>query len=265
VARLPRREGAGYDAAMADTLDPNDYHGFPRQDEIIDGCPVTIATPRVPAPGRRWVWRAEFLDSFPAFDLSMLERGWHLVYMNVGNTFGCPSAMAHFDELYRELVGRRGFHPRPLLEGLSRGGLYVYAWAASNPDKVGLIYGDNPVCDFKSWPGGRGAGPGSARDWEELKRCYGFRSDAEALAWPGNPVDRLEPIVAAGIPVIHVFADADEAVPWEENTGALAERIRELGGRIELWRKPGRRHHPHGPDHPAALAAWAIERSLESP
>ena len=258
--RLPRREAAGYDAGMGDT-----YHGFPRQDETIDGRPVTIVEPRGPAKRRRWVWRAEFLDSFPAFDLEMLERGWYLVYMNVGNTFGCPSAMAHFDELYRELAVGRGFHPRPLLEGLSRGGLYVYAWAASNPGKVGLIYGDNPVCDFRSWPGGRGTGPGSAADWEELKASYGFGSDAEALAWPGNPVDRLEPIVKAGIPVIHVFADADEAVPWEENTGELAERIRSLGGRIELWRKPGRRHHPHGPDSPAALASWVIERSLEAP
>jgi pimeloyl-ACP methyl ester carboxylesterase len=164
--------------------------------------------------------------------------------------------MAHFDALYDELVGRQGFHPRPLLEGLSRGGLYVYAWAASNPGKVGAIYADNAVCDIRSWPGGRGAAPGSPEDWKELKLCYGFGSDAEALAWKGNPIDRLEPIARAGIPVIHVFGDADEGVPWEENTGILAERYRALGGRIELVRKPGQKHHPHGPEDPDALADW---------
>jgi pimeloyl-ACP methyl ester carboxylesterase len=243
---------------------PDSHEGFTRTDEVIDGCPVTVVAPRDPSPGKRWVWRAEFFNAFPAFDNEMLRRGWYLAFMSVGNTFGCPSAMAHFDELYRELV-ERGFHPRPLLEGLSRGGLYVYAWAASNPDKVGAIYGDNPVCDFRSWPGGRGSGPGSPADWEELKRCYGFGSDAEALAWRGNPVDRLDPIVREGIPVVHVFGDADEAVPWEENTGLLAKRLQALGGEIHLVRKPGQGHHPHGPEDPAALAAWVIQNSRAAP
>ena len=243
---------------MASTL----YHGFERRDLVLDGCPVIIVEPRDPAPENRWIWRAEFFDAFPAFDLTMLARGWRLVYMNVGNTFGCPKAMAHFDALYQELVRRQAFHPRPVLEGLSRGGLYVYAWGSAGPGRVGAIYGDNPVCDFKSWPGGRAAGPGSPQDWEELKRCYGFATDAEALAWTRNPVDSLEPLARASIPLVHVFGDADEAVPWEENTGILAERYRSLGGKIELFRKPGQRHHPHGPDDPDALAAWMMDHAL---
>jgi pimeloyl-ACP methyl ester carboxylesterase len=241
---------------------PDTYRGFPRTDGSVDGCPVIFVEPSAPAPGRRWVWRAEFFDAFPAFDVAMLERGWHLAFMSVGNTFGCPSAMSHFDALYDELVGRRGFHPRPVLEGLSRGGLYVYAWGSAHPDRVGLVLGDNPVCHFASWPGGRGSGPGSPPDWEELKRCYGFRSDEEALAWPGNPVDRLEPLARAGVPLLHVFGDADEVVPWEENTGVLAERYGALGGSIRLERKPGQRHHPHGPENPGPTADWVIGAAI---
>ena len=237
------------------------YHGYARVDEEIDGCPVTLVAPLRPIPGRCWIWRAEFFDIFQDFDVEMLSRGWHLAFMGVGNTFGCPAAMTHFDAFYGELVANRGYSPRPVLEGLSRGGLYVYAWAAANPGKVGAIYGDNPVCDFKSWPGGRGLGPGSPPDWEELKRCYGFRDDKEALAWAGNPVDSLEPIVREEIPVVHVFGDADEIVPWPENTGLLASRITALGGSIELVRKPGQRHHPHGPPDVPALASWIESHS----
>lgn len=236
----------------------NTYRGYRRHDFQLDETSVTLIEPRDSAPGRRWVWRAEFFDAFPAFDLEMLGRGWWLAYMNVGNTFGCPSAMDRFDLFYEKLTGEYGFHRRPVLEGLSRGGLYVYNWAARNPEKVGLIYADNPVCDFKSWPGGRGSGPGSAEDWAALLRCYGFASEDEALSWRGNPLDQVEAIVREGIPLVHVYGDADEVVPWDENTGAMIERVQTLGGSIQTFLKPGALHHPHGPENPEELADWVI-------
>ena len=67
-----------------------------------------------------------------------------------------------------------------------------------------VIYGDAPVCDFKSWPGGRGKGKGSPADWRELLKCYAFKDEAEALAYRGNPVDILQPLVKAKIALIHV-------------------------------------------------------------
>ncbi len=30
--------------------------------------------------------------------------------------------------------------------------LYVFNWAAENPDKVACVYVDNPVLDLQSWP-----------------------------------------------------------------------------------------------------------------
>lgn len=236
----------------------NTYCGFARHDFRLGENEVIVVQPQHPAPGRRWVWRAEFFGAFPAFDLAMLEQGWWLAFINVGNTFGCPDAMRRFDAFHQEMTGTYGFHPRPVLEGLSRGGLYVYNWAAANLDKVGLIYADNPVCDFKSWPGGKGSGPGSAGDWVALQKCYHFASEAEALAWTGNPVDNLASLIKAGIPLVHSFGDADETVPWTENTGLLAERVVALGGSIRLERKTGCTHHPHGPADPATLVAWVL-------
>jgi len=241
----------------------NTYRGYRRHDFQIGENAVIVIEPNNPAPGQRWVWRAEFFDAFPAFNLEMLERGWWIAYMGVGNTFGCPSAMARFDVFYKEMTGKYGFHKKPILEGLSRGGLYVYNWAAKNTGKVGLIYADNPVCDFRSWPGGKGKGPGSKGDWEALFQCYGFQSEEEALAWPGNPVDNLAPIIKAGIPLVHSFGDADQVVPWEENTKIMAERAEALGAKIQLYRKPGCLHHPHGPEDPVAFADWVLAHVLE--
>lgn len=121
---------------------PTDYHGFLRHDFTVDDCPAIVVQPNNPIPDRPWVWRAEFFDAFPLFDLAMLERGCYLAYIQVGNTFGCPSALAHWNVFYEELTGRYGLSPKPILEGLSRGGLYIYNWAAAHPHSVGCLYGD---------------------------------------------------------------------------------------------------------------------------
>ncbi|MEZ6059368.1 MAG: hypothetical protein R3C19_03295 [Planctomycetaceae bacterium] len=73
------------------------------------------------------------------------------------------------------------------------------------------------MCDFKSWPGGKGKGKGSPRDWQLVMETYGFRDEAEAMAYDGNPVDNLKPLAEAGVPLLHVYGDADDVVPWDEH------------------------------------------------
>ena len=222
------------------------WFGFDRYDFEVEGKPVLVVMPKVTAPGRPWVWHGEFFGHKPNPDLALLGRGFHVVYMSVPDLLGAPEAVAHWNALYRELTTRHGFAKKAALVGLSRGGLYVYNWAIANPDRVACLYGDAPVCDFKSWPGGKGKGPGSAHDWQLVKERYGFQSDAEALAYKGNPVDNLAPLTGAKVPLLHVYGDADDVVPWEENTKLIAERYEKLGGSITLIAKKGVGHHPHG-------------------
>lgn len=159
-----------------------------------------------------------------------------------------------------------GFAKRAALIGLSRGGLYCYNWAIANPDKVVCIYADAPVCDFKSWPGGKlkglGKGDGSTAEWQKLLMAYGFKSDAQAIAYRGNPVDNLKPLADANIPLLHVYGDADTTVPWDENTGAVAKRYRKLGGNITLIRKPGVGHHPHGLNDPTPIVEFIMKYAV---
>lgn len=224
----------------------SDWFGFSRYDFEVDGKPALIVAPKQIAPGRPWVWHGEFFGHKPNPDLALLGRGFHVVYLSIPDMLGCPEAVRHWNTLYRELTQRYGLAAKPALVGLSRGGLYCYNWAIANPNQVACLYGDAPVCDFKSWPGGKGKGPGSPRDWQLVLERYGFKSDPEALAYPGNPVDNLRGLALAKVPLLHVYGDADEVVPWEENTGLVAQRYRQLGGDITLIAKPGVKHHPHG-------------------
>lgn len=222
------------------------WNGFDRYDFEVDGKSVLVVTPKEPAKGRPWVWHGEFFGHKPAPDVALLKEGFHIVYLKVPDMLGSPKAVKHWDACYAKMTGEFRLAKKVALVGLSRGGLYCYNWAIANPDKVACLYADAPVCDFKSWPGGKGKGPGSARDWKLVMEQWGFKDEAEALAYGGNPVDNLKPLADAKVPLLHVFGDADEVVPWEENTGLIAERYPKLGGSITLIRKPGVKHHPHG-------------------
>lgn len=242
------------------------FEGFEKREFLFEGQAVTIVCPQQSLTRRFWAWKGEFLDAFPKADLALLRKGLHLVYLSFPDQFGSPAAVQKWNNLYALLTGSYGFEPKVALIGMSRGGLYCYQWAAANPDQVACIYGDAPVCDMRSWPGGKGKGAGSSADWQKVMTVFGFKSEAEAITYPLNPVDRLAPLAAAAIPILHVYGDADDVVPWDENTGILAARYRTLGGQITLITKPGCGHHPHGLDDPAPITdfIWRHTASLLS-
>ena len=146
------------------------------------------------------------------------------------------------------------------LEGLSRGGLIIFNWAAKNPDKVASIYADAAVCDFKSWPGGKGRGEGSKPNWAECLKAYGL-TEEEAMPYKGNPIDDLQALAKAGIPLLHVCGDADKIVPIEENTRIVERRYKELGGSIQVIVKPGVGHHPHSLKDPRPIVEFVLQHS----
>jgi pimeloyl-ACP methyl ester carboxylesterase len=223
------------------------WNGFTRHHFTVDGRSAWVVEPKQAAPGKPWSWCMEFPDAFTSRCAApaLLAKGYHHVHISVGNTFGCPAAVKHFNAFY-EILTAKGLNRKVTLIGISRGGLYSYRFASENPDRVAVIYGDAPVCDFKSWPGGKGKGKGSKGDWKSLLDCYQFKDEAEALAYPGNPIDVLEPLAKAKVALIHVVGDADDVVPVAENTAIVEERYRKLGGTIQVVHKPGVKHHPHG-------------------
>lgn len=239
-----------------------EWNGFRRYDFQVDDRPVLVVVPETPAPGVPWVWHGEFFGHKPAPDIALLKRGFHIVYMSVPDMLGSPQAVSHWNAFYKELTSQYHFSARPALVGLSRGGLYCYNWAIANPQHVACIYADAAVCDFKSWPGGKGKGKGSPRDWKLVLERYGFKDDAEAMAYTRNPVDQLAPLAKAKVPLLHVYGDADDVVPWDENTGLIAERYRVLKGEITLIAKPGIGHHPHGLPDSTPIVDFIVQHTL---
>jgi pimeloyl-ACP methyl ester carboxylesterase len=237
------------------------WHGFDRYDFTVD-VPgekqprgAIVVAPRVAAPGRPWIWWAEFFGHRPEPEIALLGRGYHVVHLKTQDLFGAPKAMAAWDVFYKRLVERHGFAAEAGYVGISRGGLYCYNWASLHPDRVACIYADGPVCDIKTWPLAKGRGPGNPGEIPRLFAAYDVDSEEALLKVVLNPIDRLEPLAKAGIPLLHVYGDADTPVPWDQNTGVVAERYKALGGRITLIAKPGV-GHVHGLDDSTPLVQF---------
>jgi len=239
----------------------SNWQGYRCENFTSDGRDCVLVQPKVQMRPKTWIWRTEFFGAFPSLDLALLDAGFHLAYIDVQNMYGAPIAMRHMDGFYRQLTGTFGLATKCVLEGFSRGALFALNWAALNPQFVACLYLDAPVCDFKSWPGGRGKGKGSVDDLQSLKQVYGFTDD-EALAYTFNPVDNLAPIAAAGIPIIAVYGEADVDLPPEENILLLQTRYQALGGDITLIAKPGIGHHPHSLADPTPLSTFILSRVM---
>ncbi|NQV26389.1 MAG: alpha/beta hydrolase [Rhodopirellula sp.] len=236
------------------------WHEFARHDFKVDDRACIVVSPEKAAEGNPWIWRARFFGHEPQADLEMLKRGYHIAYCDVGNLFGNPEAVKHWDAFYEFLTTKHGFAKKVALEGMSRGGLIIYNWAAANPEKVACLYGDAPVCDFKSWPGGKGNGKGSAGSWQDCLKAYGL-TEEQALKYDRNPIDQLKPLADAKIPILHVVGDADNVVPVAENSAIIEKRYRELGGSFQVISKPGIGHHPHALKDPTPIVEFFLKHT----
>jgi pimeloyl-ACP methyl ester carboxylesterase len=239
------------------------WHGYDRYDFIHDQRNCIVVTPKVSAKHRPWVWRARFFGHEPQTDLALLEKGFHLVYMDVADLYGCPTAVNHWNAFYDYLVSCHNLNTRAALEGMSRGGLIVYNWAAANPEKVACIYADNPVCDFKSWPAGRGKAKGHQPSWITCLKAYGL-TEEQALAYKHNPIDNLEPLAHARVPILHVCGMVDTIVPVAGNTDIVEKKYKQLGGKFEIIRKPGAGHHPHSLKDPAPIVEFIVNATSKT-
>ncbi len=234
----------------------SEWHGYPRFDFVVADRPCLVVAPKVPAPGHPWIWRTEFFEHEPQVDLALLERGWHVAFMDARDMYGAPKAMALFGQFYARLVGVYDLSPRVVLEGFSRGALYAFNFAASHPNRVAALYLDAPVLDLRSWPGGNRA----SKEWPQALAAYGVTEETLA-SLKGNPIDRI-PLVAGGrIPIVVVVGDADTVVPVAENTAILEKRYRELGGTITVIHKPGVDHHPHSLVDPTPIVNFLLKNA----
>jgi alpha-beta hydrolase superfamily lysophospholipase len=157
-----------------------------------------------PAPGTPWVWY------FPT-----LNAGIGIVGYDLGEVRGAPDSTKQFTEFYEEMV-RRGWSPKPILLGQSRGGLMALAWAIKNPDKAQAIVGIYPVCNLKTW---------GLKNLPVMLADYKLpEAELRARIAEFNPIDNLQSLIDKKVPIFIVQGKVDKAVPHEEHALVLKQR-----------------------------------------
>jgi hypothetical protein len=186
---------------------------YNRYEVEIDGVEAftTIIAPKNAAPGKPWVFRADFVGRDAAVDLALLAKGYHIVTGAVPYNADGP-VMKQWNTIYQYLTAR-GFSKKPVMEGAGGAAGEAYAWAIGNPDKVSSIYAENPI----------------------------LHSNMTREPLLGN----LAGLAKAGIPILHVCGSLDPY--FDSDTRVLEKQYKELGGTITVIIKKGEGHYPLSP------------------
>lgn len=186
---------------------------YDRYEFRLDGVrmPVNVIVPTTPALGKPWVFRGEFVTREADVDLSLLGRGFHIVTGPVPTDTDGP-ILQQWNAVYK-LLADAGLSRKPVLAGAGGAAGEAYAWAIENPDKVSCVYAENPILRSR-------------------------------MSKP-QPLDRLDALAKAGVPVLHVCGSRD---PWlESQTRLLEKRYKELGGAVTVIVEEGKGHFPTSP------------------
>lgn len=235
-----------------------EWNGFEIHDFQFSGRAAKLVFPKESAKGNPWIWRARFFGHEPQFDVAMLRKGYAVAYIDSAPLMGSPKSVALWQDFYLYLTKEFHFSKTTNLEGMSRGGLYTTNWAFEHPDCVASIYIDNPVLDFKSWPGGFGNGARSDKDWSDVLAAYDL-TEEEALKYDKNPKDNkegCEKLARNGVGILIVCGDSDHAVPGDENWIPFKKLYESVGGPIEAIVKPNNDHHPHSLPDPTPIVEF---------
>jgi predicted esterase len=205
----------------------------------LDGHQAFVYSAPKPAPGKPWLWYAPTLNGVSIvqrklyFD-ALMQAGIGIAGFDLGEVRGSPASTAKFSLFYDEMV-KRGWSPKPILLGQSRGGLMMLAWGVRNPEKVRAFVGIYPVCNLASWP---------LKNSKAATLTDFALPEAELIAKLSqlNPIDHLEGLLANKVPMFVVHGDSDVVVPYEDNTGLLKQRYEAGGGSIKVKLIPGEGH-----------------------
>jgi hypothetical protein len=161
-----------------------------------------------------------------------LHAGIAIAGVDVGESFGSPKGRALYSDFYQMML-KRGFSKKPGLLARSRGGLMLYNWAIEHPDCVACVAGIYPVCNLLSYPGLAKACGAYEMTEAQLGACLSNH----------NPIDRVEPLAKARVPIYHIHGDVDVLVPLDQNSAMLAHRYHLFGGPMILNVVEGQGHN----------------------
>ncbi|MFM8413919.1 MAG: alpha/beta hydrolase family protein, partial [Planctomycetota bacterium] len=177
----------------------------------------------VPPQDKPWILYAPTLPAYPDeaerwMHEQFTKAGVAVAGVDTGESYGSRAGVEAAEALHAEMV-RRGYAKRPAVLGRSRGGLWASAWAIAHPERTAGIGGIYPVYDWRTYPGLEKAAP-----------AYGLPpAELAARAAELCPIERIDALVRAGVPVCIIHGDDDQVVPLAPNSLRLKQAYESAG------------------------------------
>lgn len=213
-------------------------------------------------PNGRMLLKTEYLDAFPAFDIAMLKKGYHLIHVIQRNRWAPAVEIDILADFVRYCAKELGTSKRCVLEGMSCGGLQAAIFAERYPELAAVLYLDAPVLNILSMAGYGGKNEVISCLWQELEDAYGVTSST-IVNFRQSPIDNMKPLIDNNIPIIMVYGNADKVVIYGENGRVLENYYKENGGTICVIGKSMCGHHPHGLENPQVIIDFVEKNYID--
>lgn len=240
-----------------DFLTESLWYGFRRIDFSFEGREATLVFPNEAASFGGWLFKMEYLEAFPTFEVEMLGRGYHLAFIKNKSRWCLDEDLDLKRRFADYLIERYSLARRTIPVGMSCGGLIGARFCARYPEYVSVLYLDAPVLNLLSCPGGLGGG----RSFMEEFTAHTSMTLADLIVYPEHPINKIPLLLQRKIPIVLVYGDSDEVVPYSENGAILERAYLSAGGEILTVRKRGCGHHPHGAEDYTLIAAFCEKHS----
>ena len=238
------------------------WNGYKRIEFIFEGRTAIVVFPNEPNEKKNWLLKTEYFAAFQGFELQMLARGWHLAYVGNKSRWDFAEDLDIKKRFAKHLQETYGLADKCFPVGMSCGGMIAVELAAKHPDMISALYLDAPVMNLLSCPAGLGKAGEIVRKVLLPEFISVTNMDvSQLLSYRNHPIDKMHLLLQNNIPIILVYGDADDVVPYEENGALLEKYYRENGGTIITIGKPGCAHHPHGLEDPTPIIEFAEKYS----
>ena len=232
----------------------SEWNGFRRLDFTFMEHNAILICPNTPRKDGKWLFKTEYFGAFPAFELAMLEQGYHVAHVKNTTRWCLPEDTDRQAAFCEFLHHEFGLAKTCMPVGMSCGGMQAVYLAAKYPHLVAALYLDAPVLNLLSCPCNVGRGDGG-KMYEEFVEKTG-KTISTLLNDRNHPIDYADKLIAHQIPLALICGDQDTVVPYEENGTILAQKYRASGLPFLEILKPGCDHHPHGLEDMAPLISF---------
>lgn len=219
------------------------WNGYEKLDFDFEDRKALLVCPKEPCKGKKWLYKTEYFDAFPEFELEMLQRGYYVAHL-YNTTRWCPQEDTEIRPRFCDFLTEKfGLHKKCMPVGMSCGGMQAVYFAAKYPQYVAAMYIDAPVLNLLSCPYGLGKAHNELL--EEFEEAMGVNL-ADLLNYREHPIDFKDKLIENNIPIFLACGDSDETVPFEENGKILADYYNANGGDMTFVLRENAGHHPHG-------------------